>query len=534
MNRYTINPLSSSLDVINDLSQADGDARYVLKAGDTMTGALIVGGDITAYESGQTRILQARSSDNMDYISLYNTGSFGQIESSNSFVLTAPNGTAVVGTSNPQLRVQYGAGSFRSLTLYHDDSDAYFATNEGDIFLQPASGNVTVENTITADDFIGVPPVVSSKQIVKQNNFSVYDALESGWTDQYGNGTVGFDTSDFREGAGSIKLIADNATGLTGMIKALAGNWSAKTFRFWVKSDDWTNVSLASLLISTNAFTDFYFIHINSFIVGKTDNEWIEVSIPRSAFSASGTPNWTTVDSVIFRLVGVNGQTPTVWFDGFGLVNEPSAGIVSIVFDDSRASAYTTGKPIMDIYGYRGTMYAIPDLIGTADYMTQAQTDNLHNSGWDIAGHHQTNLSDITAAAAETAVRSVSHYLREKGYRGAEHFAYPNGVNNDSIRSIVQRYFTTGRTIDGMNQPRNYINPMRVNAITVSSGDSTATLQGYIDNAINNKEWLILVFHNIVTTPTVSTEYSTANFDTIIDYLNSNSANVLPVSQALV
>jgi hypothetical protein len=113
--------------------------------------AIDVAGNISALEVGATPIIAAYASNGTDYVQMYSSGGYGQLEASNAFVLTAPSGVTVVGTANPQLRVQYGGGSYNSLTVYHNDTDATIANSNtaGDIIFQPgtASGNVGIATT---------------------------------------------------------------------------------------------------------------------------------------------------------------------------------------------------------------------------------------------------------------------------------------------------------------------------------------------------------------------------------------------------
>jgi hypothetical protein len=100
-------------------------------------------GDVAA---GNGKVVRATSADGTQQIYMYHTGTFGQIESSTGFVLYSDTtGAAIVGTSDPQLKVQYGGGSFNSVTINHDDSKGVVGTSTGNLVLNPA-GSVVVKN----------------------------------------------------------------------------------------------------------------------------------------------------------------------------------------------------------------------------------------------------------------------------------------------------------------------------------------------------------------------------------------------------
>jgi len=104
-------------------------------------------GFITASQPGATPIIRAFAANGSDYVQMYSSGGFGQLEASNQFVLTAPSGVVVTGTANPQLRIQYAGGNFSSLEVFHNDTNAIFqnnATNGNYVFSTDLGGRVGI------------------------------------------------------------------------------------------------------------------------------------------------------------------------------------------------------------------------------------------------------------------------------------------------------------------------------------------------------------------------------------------------------
>ena len=60
-----------------------------------------------------------------------------------------------------------------------------------------------------------------------------------------------------------------------------------------------------------------------------------------------------------------------------------------------------------------------------------------------------------------------------------------------------------------------------LNAKTLANTESLAVAEGYIDTAITNGDTLILYFHHIVDTPAATIEWSTANFQALINYIKT-------------
>ena len=404
--------------------------------------------------------------------------------------------------------------------------------NHNDLYYTESETNSAITASNTKGGYTSLLPI--------QRNYARLDGMESGWSNFYGNGTVSFDTTDYYSGTAAVKVVTSSNASNSGARKTLSGNedWTGKFVKIHVKADNWNNLTEVKLLVSTNGqFVSYYQASLKPLLTYPSDhnNEWVEFVIPTSHFTTSGSPSWTTVNQLIVRGIGVNGTTPTLWFDEYATVSNTTTGaMLSFTFDDGHSSDYGNARAVMDSKGYKRSIFVIPSLLETAGYLTQTQLDFLHNNGWEISGHGNTNLTTLSLVDAETDVSSVKDYLQSRGYRGAEIYAYPNGGHNSSLRTMIQKYFSLARTIVEADQPITYMNPMTLHSKVVHSTDSTATVQGWIDAAVANKEWLILTFHRISdSTPATTTEYSKTNFQTVVDYVNTSGIQVLPMSQAL-
>jgi len=215
---------------------------------------------------------------------------------------------------------------------------------------------------------------------------------------------------------------------------------------------------------------------------------------------------------------------------------EPSKGIVSITFDDGWLSQYTEARKKMDQYGFAGTAYIIPDHIGTSGYMTLQNLKDLQNqAGWDISAHHQTNFTTLTAIQVEQIILSTKNYLLKNGFsKGANDFAYPNGAYDETtVLPLVRKYFRSARTVTNYAETYPPADYHKLRVLLVTNTTAPSTIAAAVDRARINKEWLILVFHKIVATPTAETEYSITNFEAVIDDIASDGILVRTISDVL-
>lgn len=369
------------------------------------------------------------------------------------------------------------------------------------------------------------------QQITPTNHYS----LDSGWSDWYANGTTSHDGTDFIDGTASMKIQTESDGSLTGMrLNITDVDMSNQTFGIWLKSDNWSGLAEANVLISTDgAFTSFYYLNAKTWLVSPANNEWIHLTFTLSDLIPSGSPNLATANDLIIRAIGNVGTTSTLWVDGLSTYKRTGAsgGVVSITFDDANDSQFTTAEPYLDKYGYKGTFYIIPEEINTGGSMTQAQVENLHSQGHEVAMHGATNLSTFSLADLQTELNEIKAYQIRYGF--SDNFSYPNGAYNDQIREEVSKRFSSSRNISFLKNNPGYIDPYYINAVSMSSSTATSTLTGMIDEAIANDEWLILNFHDIVTSATAETQLNTSKYQAVIDYLNTTGVTVMPVEQVL-
>ena len=295
--------------------------------------------------------------------------------------------------------------------------------------------------------------------------------------------------------------------------------------------------------------------------------EWVQVTLDWSSvlnaggscsLSAAGVPSVTTGFTdmqVTFYDLGTG--PVTVHLQAVEIVPATSAtfpsGVVSVVTDDSFENFWTLGRPVMDTYGYRGTSYTIAQNIGTSGCLTVAQLQQMQDfSGWEIGGHaytaaaHNAGYPALTALEVEDEMRYLRAWMQSNGF-AVDSFAYPMGefaatTDNVPVDQICSQYFSTGRSIvsetyetfpPGM--------PYRARAVTgIGSGAggvpvSTLTATGgALDRCLYDGSWLILAFHQIVTSGlAANTQCLQSDFGTLMAAVASRGIPVLPVGDVI-
>ncbi len=229
--------------------------------------------------------------------------------------------------------------------------------------------------------------------------------------------------------------------------------------------------------------------------------------------------------------------------------------MISVCFDDSYASQWTMGMPKLAAYGYPATLFTIDEYIGSAGRLTLAQLKALHDRhGWeigahsDIAANHSASYTGLTATVLEADIQAQRAWQLARGLRGADGTAYPLGqfgATSDaaSTMDIVRKYFAYARTTHSRTTetfpPADRWRLRATSGISTFAGgvtpsSLTTATTGALDKCKANKSWLILVFHDIVTSGVAATsQILQSDYNAIIDAINTKGIPVVPIGNVL-
>lgn len=214
--------------------------------------------------------------------------------------------------------------------------------------------------------------------------------------------------------------------------------------------------------------------------------------------------------------------------------NEYHCPTVIFRFDDCLAEQYTKAFPILEGCGYKGGLFIIsnrPDGVSAANHMTWAQLTELRTRRWTWHNHTKTHPDFSTEKTEKADQRQELDDCTDKlismggNLFDAHIFAYPNGgFNQNAIDALTEGGYTAGllttvETIHG-NVPIPWDSPLTQKVSYVTNSTTVATVKSWIDYCVRMGTCMILTFHKIIDgTPSVATEYKTANFKQIVEYV---------------
>jgi peptidoglycan/xylan/chitin deacetylase (PgdA/CDA1 family) len=191
--------------------------------------------------------------------------------------------------------------------------------------------------------------------------------------------------------------------------------------------------------------------------------------------------------------------------------------VITFTFDDAYEDQWLYSVPLMRAHKFTGTYYVItldPDK-GYKCCMSWSQLDTLLAQGNDIGAHTLSHPNDLTTLAASQVKQEICgsrQDLISRGIPDPQSFAYPDGIYNSTVRSIVQQCgFNNARQGGGISQSNTTPAPpyvetipprdpyaLRTIAVDGSADEKLADMQSYVNAAVaNGGGWLVMTFHDV-------------------------------------
>jgi peptidoglycan/xylan/chitin deacetylase (PgdA/CDA1 family) len=362
------------------------------------------------------------------------------------------------------------------------------------------------------------------------------------------------DTTDFAIGSESMKMVTNGSGGQT-VLNQFGGpsvNWTNKVPVLWLKVENQAHVLDFKFWLGSSGFSNYYQWDLRENPAAYPilqDGQWVRLALPWGNAVVGGSPSRAALTDIQVHMYDDSAGQVTVHWGGFAQAPEPvstwSNGVVSLAFDDGYASMFTAGRPYLDKYGFPATYYAITEVLWNhgayPGYVTLAQAKQLEQqSGWEVASHaytaavHNANYTTLSSAAQLDDMRKAKNYLLSEGFSAADHFAYPSGAWNTTVVGNVRETFASARTVNSsLEETFPPADLMKLHSLAANTSTSLASLQAAVDRAYSNHEWLILTFHDIQASASGNLEISTANFQALVDYINTKGIPVRTVSDVL-
>ncbi len=361
------------------------------------------------------------------------------------------------------------------------------------------------------------------------------------------------DTSTFVLGTQSASVTTNGAGASATIGRAAMGTYdfTDKMPKIWVRVDSVTKGSNLNFTMGDTGFANRYAWRFDTTQAQKftTEGDWVGFTLSWGQVLTTGTPNRAAITDFRFSATDDSTGAVTLHVNGIGMVEEPVSkypnGVVSITFDDGFLSQHTEALRVMAPYAFKGTAYIIIDKIGNyTNFMTLAQVQALQSSGWQISAHsyttggHDTAFPNLTSQTAlESEIIQTRDWLLRNGFNGYDHFAYPQGEITGgtlNVVSTVGTYFSSARSIyERSRETYPPADARKLRVLYVQNTDTLASIQTEVTTAKANREWLILVFHNLTSSPSVTVDWAISDFEALMATIYGAGIPVKTIDEVL-
>lgn len=254
--------------------------------------------------------------------------------------------------------------------------------------------------------------------------------------------------------------------------------------------------------------------------------------------------DYTNITSIKITCRVATPESMYIWVDGiFAAKPMYPEGSIIITVDDGYESVIKYMAPMMREYGYVGTSFVNPGLIGQESEttpgkfrMTEAQLDELHNMGWDICNHtnNHTAVSTFPIGQVEEEVLMAKDWLASKGYRDVA-FCYPYGGSNTDTMNFTRQYYQISRKIQSTRPLRSLPLAGTIHMYTALELTDTNLAQNktLVTQTAATGANTIIYMHHVQETSGGAYSISAANFANFLAHVAASGVRVITFSDLL-
>lgn len=213
-----------------------------------------------------------------------------------------------------------------------------------------------------------------------------------------------------------------------------------------------------------------------------------------------------------------------------------SRAVISLEFDDGWQSAYDYGFPIVEKYGFKATSNVITNTTSWSGYMTNTEIQDLVFRGHEIDSHtvSHPSLPSLTTAQMDAEMQDSQNFLRNLTGQSVSQLATPYCDYNNAVIAEAKKFYTSMRNCDGdsVNTKANF-DAYDIKSFMVLDTTTDAELQNWINTAVAQKGWLVLVWHEVKTPTDNAWSITPANLERQMQLIKNSGVTVETTSQAL-
>ncbi len=210
--------------------------------------------------------------------------------------------------------------------------------------------------------------------------------------------------------------------------------------------------------------------------------------------------------------------------------------LVSLTFDDGAEANIDTVLPLVNTLGLKTTHCYATNYVEDSPLQVERLL-TFYNTGHEICSHtvSHPDLTKVTPEELEYQLEHSKQYLESIIGAPVPYFAAPFGAYNETVKNKIKSIYGAHRTVDEGYNAENNFDAYRLKVQNMKPSTTLAEFQEWVNKAIADKTWLILVYHDVNTEAAGVTPYGTytPDFTEQMNWLASTGVTVKTFGAAL-
>lgn len=271
---------------------------------------------------------------------------------------------------------------------------------------------------------------------------------------------------------------------------------------------------------------------------GEVQYQFLGMTFPSTSWTQFSTRIKMPDDAVKVSLYNLLYSVGTITQDDFNLELVEAVPfkrpIVSVTFDDSFKSFHDIVYPLFKSKGFLGTAYVLSGDFGSPDQMSSKDFKEMYRDGFELGSHtvsHPHLPFVSTTLSYNELLRSKSDITNFTGVV-PKNFASPYGEYNDVIKIQAKNFYRSHRSTDVGYNTKESFDIYNIKTQNPIYNTSPETVLSWVDTAIADNAWLVLVYHEISDSSDKFTN-TPEHLERVLDGLVTRGVFVTTVDEAL-
>lgn len=153
----------------------------------------------------------------------------------------------------------------------------------------------------------------------------------------------------------------------------------------------------------------------------------------------------------------------------------------------------------------------------------------------EVASHtvSHAHLTQVNATTLDNELKNAQTTIQTQIGKAVPNFATPYGEYNAAVITAIKKYYATHRSTDEGYNTKDNIDLYNIKVQNVMNTTTVAQVQAWVNQAQQDKSWLVLVYHGVDTTQADQYFVTPTGLDQQLNAIKNSGISVQTLQGAL-